>query len=118
MIKVLQNGSDIVIAPDGPKGPRQKAQIGVIELSRITGRPIVPVTFSSSKKIVFNSWDRFVLPYPFSRGVFIWGEPIHVDPQGDRTHLEEKRLLLEGRLNEITEQADHYFDTGNRKGGI
>jgi hypothetical protein len=41
-----------------------------------------------------------------------------VDPQGDRTHLEEKRLLLEGRLNEITEQADHYFDTGNRKGEI
>jgi lysophospholipid acyltransferase (LPLAT)-like uncharacterized protein len=82
----------------------------VIELSRITGRPIVPVTFSASKKIVFNSWDRFVLPYPFSRGVFIWGEPIHVDPKGDRNHLEEKRLLLENRLNEITEQADHYFD--------
>jgi lysophospholipid acyltransferase (LPLAT)-like uncharacterized protein len=110
MIKALQNGSDMVVAPDGPKGPRQKAQIGVIELSRITGRPIVPVTFSASKKIVFNSWDRFVLPYPFSRGVFIWGEPIHVDPKGDRTHLEEKRLLLENRLNEITEQADHYFD--------
>jgi hypothetical protein len=33
-----------------------------------------------------------------------------VDPKGDRTHLEEKRLLLENRLNEITEQADHYFD--------
>ena len=110
MIKALQNGSDMVIAPDGPRGPRQKAQIGVIELSRITGRPIVPVTFSASKKMVFNSWDRFVLPYPFSRGVFIWGEPIQVDPQGDRAHLEEKRLLLENRLNEITEQADHYFD--------
>ena len=110
MIRALQNGSDIVIAPDGPKGPRQKAQIGVIELSRITGRSIVPVTFSASKKIVFNSWDRFVLPYPFSRGVFICGDPIHVDPTGDRTHLEEKRLLLENRLNEITEQADHYFD--------
>jgi lysophospholipid acyltransferase (LPLAT)-like uncharacterized protein len=111
MIKALQNGSDVVIAPDGPKGPRQKAQIGVIELSRITGSPIVPVTFSASKKIVFNSWDRFVLPYPFSRGVFIWGDPIHVDHEGNRTHLEEKRLLLESRLNEITEKADHYFDS-------
>jgi len=111
MINALKNGSDIVIAPDGPKGPRHKAQIGVIELSRITGSPIVPVTFSASKKIVFNSWDRFVVPYPFSRGIFIWGEPIHVDPKGDRDHLEEKRLLLENRLNEITEQADHYFDS-------
>ncbi|MGQ9647501.1 MAG: DUF374 domain-containing protein, partial [Thermodesulfobacteriota bacterium] len=92
-----------------------KAQIGVIELSRITGRPIVPVTFSASKKMVFNSWDRFVLPYPFSRGVFIWGEPIQVDPKGDRAHLEEKRLLLENRLNELTEQADHYFETKFQK---
>ncbi len=110
MFRALQNGSDVAVTPDGPRGPRYKAQIGVIELSRITGRPIVPVTFSASRKIVFNSWDRFVLPYPFSRGVFIWGEPIHVDPKGDRNHLEEKRLLLENRLNEITEQADHYFD--------
>jgi lysophospholipid acyltransferase (LPLAT)-like uncharacterized protein len=115
MIKALQNGSDVAVTPDGPRGPRYKAQIGVIELSRITGRPIVPVTFSASKKIVFNSWDRFVLPYPFSRGVFIWGEPIHVDPKGDRTHLEEKRLLLENRLNEMTEQADHYFETKFQK---
>ncbi len=100
MVQALRNGSDIVIAPDGPKGPRQRAQIGVIELSRMSGRPIVPVTFSASKKIVFNSWDRFVLPYPFSKGVFIWGEPIQVDAGGDRAHLEEKRALLENRLNE------------------
>jgi lysophospholipid acyltransferase (LPLAT)-like uncharacterized protein len=110
MIKALQNGSDIMIIPDGPKGPRYKAQIGVIELSRLTGKPIVPVTFSASRRIVFNTWDRFLFPYPFSRGVFIWGEPIHVDPNGDRTYLETKRLLLENRLTEITERADHYFD--------
>jgi lysophospholipid acyltransferase (LPLAT)-like uncharacterized protein len=50
------------------------------------------------------------LPYPFSKGVFIWGEPVHVDSDGDQAELEEKRLLLEKRLNELTEQADHYFD--------
>jgi lysophospholipid acyltransferase (LPLAT)-like uncharacterized protein len=87
--------------------------VGVIELSRITGRPIVPVTFSASKKIVFDSWDRFLLPYPFSRGVLIFGEPIEVDPHGDRTHIEDKRLLLEKRLNELTEKADHYFDSND-----
>jgi lysophospholipid acyltransferase (LPLAT)-like uncharacterized protein len=109
MIKAIQNGSDIVIAPDGPRGPRHKAQIGVIELSRLTGKPIVPVTFSASRKVIFNSWDRFLIPYPFSRGVFIWTEPILVDANGDRRHLEEKRLLLENRLNELNERADHYF---------
>ncbi len=118
MVKAVQNGSDIAIVPDGPRGPRHKVQIGVIELSKLTGKPVVPITFSASKKIFLNTWDRFLLPIPFSRGVFIWGEPIHVDPKGDRTHLEEKRLLLENRLNEITEQADHYFDTRNWNRGI
>jgi lysophospholipid acyltransferase (LPLAT)-like uncharacterized protein len=110
MIRGLKNGSDVVVVPDGPRGPHQKAQIGLIELSRLTGRPIVPLTFSASRKILLNSWDRFLLPYPFSRGIFIWGEPIYIDKNGDRDYLEEKRQLLEKRLNEMTEEADHYFD--------
>jgi lysophospholipid acyltransferase (LPLAT)-like uncharacterized protein len=111
MVRAQKNGFDIAITPDGPRGPRYRAKIGVIELAKLTGRPLIPVTFSASKKIVFNTWDRFLLPYPFSRGVFIWGEPIEVDAHGDRTHIEEKRRLLEKRLNELTEKADHYFDS-------
>jgi lysophospholipid acyltransferase (LPLAT)-like uncharacterized protein len=110
MIKAIQNGSDVVIAPDGPKGPHQKAQMGVVELSRLTGKPMVPVSFSASKKILLNTWDRFLLPCPFSRGVFIWGDPIYIDPDGNRNHLEERRQLLENRLNELTDLADHFFD--------
>ncbi len=112
---VKAEGSDIAIVPDGPRGPRHQVQIGVIELARLTGRAIVPLTFSASKKKIFNTWDHFLLPYPFSKGVFIWGEPIEVDQNGDRAHLEEKRILLERRLNELTEQADHYFDS-HKKG--
>jgi len=107
---VKAHGSDIAITPDGPRGPRHQVQVGVIELARLTGRAILPLTFSASKKKIFNTWDRFLLPYPFSKGVFIWGEPIEVDQNGDRTHLEEKRILLERRLNELTEEADHYFE--------
>jgi lysophospholipid acyltransferase (LPLAT)-like uncharacterized protein len=70
----------------------------------------VPVSFRSSKKKIFNSWDQFLLPYPFSKGVFIWGDPICVDPDGDQDDLEERRLLLEKKLCELTEMADHYFD--------
>ena len=110
MLKANQNGSDIAIATDGPRGPRYQVQIGVIELARRTGRPVIPVTFSASRGKFFKTWDRFFLPCPFSKGVFVWGEPLHVDPAGDRAHLEERRLLLEKRLNELTERADHYFD--------
>jgi len=110
MAKALANGSDIGFVPDGPRGPRYRAQIGVIELAKRTGRPIIPLSFSASKKKILNTWDQFLLPYPFSKGVFIWGDPIEVDPNGTRDHLEERRILLEKRLNELTEKADRYFD--------
>lgn len=110
MVKAIQNGSDIGIAPDGPRGPRYRAHFGVIELARRTGRPVVPLSFNASKKKVFKTWDHFLLPYPFSKGVFIWGEPIYVDSNGDRDYLEQIRVLLETRLNELTEKADHFFD--------
>jgi lysophospholipid acyltransferase (LPLAT)-like uncharacterized protein len=112
MVKAHQNGFDIALTPDGPRGPRYQVQIGVIELAKLTGRPVVPLTFSASKRKIFKTWDRFLLPYPFSKGVFIWGEPIYVDPNGNRAHFEERRTLLEMRLNELTERADHYFDSG------
>ena len=108
---VKAHGSDIAIVPDGPTGPRHQVQVGVIELAKLTGRAVIPLTFSASKRKVFNTWDQFLLPYPFSKGVFVWGDPIHINPNGDRSHLEEKRILLERRLNEMTEKADHYFDS-------
>ena len=111
MVKAHQDGSDLAIVPDGPRGPRYRVQMGVIELAKLIGRPIVPLSFSASRRKIFKTWDHFLLPYPFSKGVFIWGEPVFVDADGDRAHLEEKRALLEKRLNELTDQADHYFDS-------
>ncbi len=104
MVKAVKS-YDIAITPDGPKGPRYVAQEGVIALARLTGRPIMPLTFGSSRKKVFGSWDSFNLPYPFSRGVFMWGEPIYVKKEDD---MEEKRKELEGKLREMTEFVDEY----------
>lgn len=115
MVKTIQNGSDVAIVPDGPRGPRHRLQFGVIELARRTGSPILPLSFSASKKKFFRTWDRFLLPYPFSRGVFIWGDPIYVDRNGDRDYLEKMRLLVERQLNELTEQADRYFESTGYK---
>ena len=97
--------SDIGITPDGPRGPKYVVQEGVIALARLTGKPILPLTFGSSKKKVFASWDAFNLPYPFSRGVFMWGEPIYVGKDDD---MEEKRKELELKLWEMTEFVDGY----------
>ena len=112
MMRASKEGYDIAITPDGPRGPRYRVQNGIIELARRTGMDIIPVTFNSSRKKVFRSWDRFLLPYPFSRGVFIWGEPLLVPRQMDDDAFEQTRLLLERRLREITGRADRYFEKG------
>ena len=116
MLKASEEGYDIAITPDGPRGPRYRVQKGIIELARRTGIDIIPITFNASRKKIFRSWDRFLLPYPFSQGVFIWGEPLYVPRQMDDNAFEKKRLLLERRLREITDRADLYFErgTGNR----
>lgn len=96
---------DLGITPDGPRGPKYVVQDGVIALAKLTGVPILPLTFGSSKKKVFASWDAFNLPYPFSRGVFMWGEPIYVGREDD---MEEKRRELERKLKEMTEFVDEH----------
>jgi lysophospholipid acyltransferase (LPLAT)-like uncharacterized protein len=110
LARALQQGYDVVIAPDGPRGPRFKVQPGIIQLARITGFPIFPLTFSAFPRKVLRSWDRFIIPYPFSRGVFVWGEPISIDRSATEQEIQTKTLLLEKRLQEITEKADRYCE--------
>lgn len=112
LARALEEGYDVAIAPDGPRGPRYQVQTGVIQLAKISGRPIVPLTFSASPRKVLRTWDRFLIPFPFSRGVFVWGEPVWVDPKWDEGEAKEKALLLERRLREITELADRYVEGG------
>lgn len=109
MIKSIRE-SDIAITPDGPKGPKYIVQEGAVALARLSGVPVVPVTFASSKKKVFGSWDAFNLPFPFSRGLFVWGEPFYVPRDGD---MEEARQELEKRMQELTEFADNQVQKEN-----
>ena len=106
LIRLGRAGVDLVVTPDGPKGPYQVAQVGAVQLAKATGLPIVPLTFSCSKKKVFRSWDHFLVPYPFCRGLFIWGDPIWVRRDSTEVDLETKRCELEAALTRITDQAD------------
>lgn len=109
LAREMKSGSDAGIAPDGPRGPRYQAQSGAILLARLTGCPLVPVTFGASRGKFLSTWDRFFIPYPCARGVFIFDDPIRVAGKEGRPALEETRQLLEERLNRITGQADRYF---------
>src|SRR6185437_3754651 len=58
------------------------------------------------KKKLFASWDRYMVPYPFSRGLFLYGNPLRVSREADDASLEATRLELETVLNRLTDQAE------------
>lgn len=98
-----------VIIPDGPRGPRFKVQAGIIMLAKKTGYPIIPITFSARNIKAFSSWDRFILPYPFTRCRMVFGKIISVPADADQIGLESCRKALETELNRITTSADRHF---------
>jgi lysophospholipid acyltransferase (LPLAT)-like uncharacterized protein len=106
MVKALASNACVGITPDGPRGPRMRANLGAITVARLSGRPILPVSYSLSRRRVLSSWDRFVIALPFARGVYVWGEPLHVPREADEAAQEEARRTLEERLNRLTDEAD------------
>jgi lysophospholipid acyltransferase (LPLAT)-like uncharacterized protein len=109
MIRFFRTGANLAITPDGPQGPKHVVQIGVIELARQTGAPILPVTYGASRKKVLGSWDNFVLPFPFCKVAYLWGEPLFIPRDADKDRMEESRRLLQERMRQITEEADRIF---------
>jgi lysophospholipid acyltransferase (LPLAT)-like uncharacterized protein len=79
MIQALKSGFHGAITPDGPKGPRRVVQPGAAIISRLSGKPVVPIGFAAERAWRFKSWDRFMVPKPFSRIVIWYGEPIRPD---------------------------------------
>lgn len=102
----VKAGATVGITPDGPRGPRMRAQSGIVKLAQLTGAPVFPVTFGAKRRRVMSSWDRFVVAWPFNRGVLIYGEPIFVPRDATPAQLEAARRDIEDALNRITAEAD------------
>jgi hypothetical protein len=102
MMALAEEPFDLVFTPDGPKGPRHQIKPGVVQLARLTGRAVIPMTFACSRGHRFSSWDRFLLPYPFSRGVYAFGEPV-VYRKGE--DAEEFRARLQQAMEENVRRA-------------
>ena len=85
-----------------------RATDGVVALARLSGAPIIPVTYGTDRRRVLSTWDRFIVALPFGRGVLVWGEPIHVPADAGADDLEAVRRQVEATLNEITADADRW----------
>lgn len=107
LIRILKTGGSIGIIGDGSRGPLFEAQKGIVRLASLSGAILLPMSYGAEKKIAFNSWDRFILPLPFSRVKVVYGSPIHVKKKINSTEEEVLRLELENSLKAITREADN-----------
>ena len=99
MVDALRRGDvSAGVIVDGPRGPALEAKPGAVMLARATGLPIVPGTWWCRPLFRVGSWDRTIVPLPFSRIAFAFAEPLFVPPDTDAPGLEAARAELTRRL--------------------
>lgn len=97
-----EQGYDLAITPDGPRGPRYVVQEGVLALAQLTGLPIVPISSYITPKFCLKSWDRFQVPCPFGRCEITIGEMLRVPREATETERAALRAELENRMRQLT----------------
>jgi lysophospholipid acyltransferase (LPLAT)-like uncharacterized protein len=98
LIRIMAEGSDVAITPDGPRGPRYEMHAGVLILAQKSGTPVLPIRVEYSRCWRLKSWDAFMIPQPFAR-VDITLLPLEeIVPTDDRAQFESERLRLQAVL--------------------
>lgn len=102
MARLLRTGAMMVIAPDGPRGPRRVAAAGVAQIAGLSGKPVLPCAARLSFTIGLKTWDRMEIPLPFGRGVLVAGAALSIP-----------RAAPESALAAITEALDAACDVAD-----
>ncbi|MCO5160293.1 MAG: lysophospholipid acyltransferase family protein [Mesorhizobium sp.] len=109
--KALDQGRSVCMIADIPHGTPREAGMGIITLSRISGRPIVGVAFATSRrKVIEKSWDKTTINLPFGRCGVAATEPIQVPKDATESELEDYRRRVTEALNEATARAYRLAD--------
>ena len=111
IVEKLSQGGVVGITPDGPRGPSEECSIGVIRLAKLAAKTLGPVvivasSYGISRSKRLRSWDRFIVPYPSARGVFMVGETVTVSADISDAEMEILRQKLQNNLNACTKEAD------------
>ncbi len=103
MVRQVRSGRNVALTVDGPRGPARVVQPGVLRLARLTKAWILPISFSSSWPLFLSSWDRFLIPKPFSKNFVTYGEPFTIpEEMSDEAALAKIRVALDN----VTDEAD------------
>lgn len=109
MQTIVERGGAVAFTIDGPRGPRYVAKRGPVLLARMTGVPITPFYVAVERGWVVNSWDRFVIPWPFSRVLIRAAGQIAVPPDADDLEVERCYREMQAALERITEFAHQKY---------
>lgn len=110
MIQRLAKGENGAMLADGPLGPARVAKMGTVVMACRAQVPILPVAWGGDRCWVLNSWDRFMVPKPFSKVTVRIGQPIWVPEYEAGRNLEPYRKQLEDRLNYLADWCDEQFN--------
>ena len=101
---------EILITADGPKGPARQLKDGAVVLAQKTGAVLVPIAWHASRVKVFEkSWDQFMIPKPFGKILFQYGEPATIGTRIGKDEVCRQRESLEARLNHLEQETQQYF---------
>jgi lysophospholipid acyltransferase (LPLAT)-like uncharacterized protein len=98
LVDLVEEGHDVAITPDGPRGPRYAFGPGAISLAQLTGTPITPVHAKFSRCVRMKTWDGFIIPLPFSKVSVTVDDPIYVPRKLDDEEFEAARSQVETQL--------------------
>jgi lysophospholipid acyltransferase (LPLAT)-like uncharacterized protein len=115
MKATLAEGRNVAMTADLSNVEARKVGLGIVILSRASGRPVMPIAVASSRFIVLKNWDETTVNLPFSKGICVFGTPVFVPADADDAMLEQKRQEIEASLNDATVRA--YAHVGARPGG-
>jgi lysophospholipid acyltransferase (LPLAT)-like uncharacterized protein len=108
MMAHAAGGGCVGVTPDGPRGPRMRAQGGAVRVAKAAKVPLLPSAYAVKGARLAKSWDRFHIPPLFSQGVIVFGPAIHLPPKADEAALEAARLALEDALTAAMHVADDW----------
>ncbi len=108
--EIVKAGYSLGHIVDGPRGPAGEIKPGLLHIARTTGMPVLPTIISAKKKWIFASWDKFIIPRPFSKIIIKFDNPVSIPENADKKALEETRLELQNKLFRLYEEADKYWE--------
>ena len=108
--KLANEGYSLGHIVDGPRGPFGIVKPGIVTIARLSGMPILPTIISAKSKWTFESWDKFILPKPFSKIKIKFGMPVYLNSRAEKKDMDQYRHLLEEQLKKQYAELDRSWE--------